>query len=46
MKFDVRVNAHNSVGAYVSIVKISAGKVVLFEWVQMKLHLYVFLETV
>ena len=37
MKFDVRDDAHNSVGAFVSILKISAGKVILFRWMQIKL---------
>jgi hypothetical protein len=42
----VKFDAHNSVGAFVSIVKIIAGKVMLFKWTQMKLHLSVFHETV
>jgi len=46
MKFDVRDNAHNSVRAFVSIVQISAGKVILCKWMQMKLCLFVFHETV
>ena len=38
VKFDVRDNARNSVGPFVSIVKISTEKVILFEWMRMKLH--------
>jgi len=46
VKFDVRDIAHNSVEAFVSIVKISAGKIILFEWMQMKLRLSVCHKTV
>jgi hypothetical protein len=46
VKFGVRDNAHNSGGAFVSVVKINAGKVILLEWMQMKLGLSAFHETV